>query len=100
MFLKFLFVFFFLALVLYAKALLKKCRKIIGSDGGEVNIHALGNAIRRAINLTLTLTEESGQRLAYEATTSSKPLIGMILLLAHILMYITLYLSLSFFFFH
>lgn len=41
-----------------------------------MNIYALGNAIPRTINLTLTLIQESGDGYAYEASTSSKQLIG------------------------
>lgn len=55
-------------------AQLKKCLEILNSETGEIFIHALGNAINRAINLTLKLEEEYFYK--YECNTSTINLIG------------------------
>lgn len=61
----------------HLQALLKKCQKIIGSEAGEVFVHSLGISIPRCIDLVLTLVRESNNGFDYEATTTSKELIGM-----------------------
>jgi Alba len=53
----------------------KKCLEILNSEeGNEIFLHALGNAINRAINLTLKLEEEYFYK--YECNTSTINLIG------------------------
>lgn len=52
----------------------KKCLDILNSETGEVFLHAIGNAINRAINLALKLDEEFGYK--YECNTSTINLTG------------------------
>jgi ribonuclease P/MRP protein subunit RPP20 len=56
-------------------AQLKKCiEKLNSSENDEIFLHAIGNAINRAINLTLKLEEEYFYK--YECNTSTIDLIG------------------------
>lgn len=52
----------------------KKCLEILNSETGEVFLHAIGNAINRAINLALKLEEEFSYK--YECNTSTISLTG------------------------
>ena len=52
----------------------KKCLEILNTETGEVYLHAIGNAINRAINLALKLEEEFTYK--YECNTSTINLTG------------------------
>ena len=52
----------------------KKCIELLNSEAGEVFLHAIGNAINRAINLALKLEEE--YLFKYECNTSTISLTG------------------------
>lgn len=52
----------------------KKSLEILNSEIGEVFLHAIGNAINRAINLALKLEEEFNFK--FECNTSTINLIG------------------------
>lgn len=56
------------------EAQFKKCLEILNSEIGEVFLHAIGNAINRAINLALKLEEEHGFK--HEVQTSTITLTG------------------------
>lgn len=58
------------------EAQFKKCLEILNSETGEVFLHAIGNAINRAINLALKLDEEFGYK--HECNTSTINLTGKI----------------------
>lgn len=52
----------------------KKSLEILNSETGEIFLHAIGNAINRAINLALKLEEEFSFK--FECNTSTINLIG------------------------
>lgn len=60
------------------QAQLKQCQELLADSeqSSEVYLHCLGNAIKRGINLALTLVQQSDSGLGYEANTSSIDLIG------------------------
>lgn len=63
--------------VILLQAQMKQCQEILETEEtGEIFLHCLGNAIKRGITLALKLVEESDNRLAYEANTSTIDLIG------------------------
>lgn len=77
----YLFSSFVVGLFVNFQSQLKQCQELLANidESGEVYLHCLGNAIKRGINLALTLVQQSDGGFGYEANTSTINLIGMFL---------------------